>query len=95
MHAGARREADVRRWVSDLGTRQKSAYPAHILVSAANPPAGRIQRVHDDRLVLAPSLQGSAARFGDFHQLGPRFRRVLHGRPGKQVWQRGLFACGT
>ena len=100
MHAGARRcETDVRRWVIVLikrsGNRQKSARPAHILLPAANFLAGRIKRLHDDGLVLASSLPGSAAPFSDFHQLEPRFRRILHGRPGKQVWQRGLFGCAT
>jgi hypothetical protein len=43
------------------------ALPARILVFAADLPAGRLQRVHDDGLVLASSLQGCAAPFGDFY----------------------------
>jgi hypothetical protein len=43
------------------------AHPAHLVVSAADLPGGRFQCVHDDRLVLASSLQGSATPFGDFH----------------------------
>src|SRR5579863_7429330 len=57
---------------SDIITAGHHASTVELTLSVSHRSPDRLQRLHDDGLVLAPPIQGSAALAGHPHQLEPR-----------------------
>src|SRR5262249_9217299 len=70
-------------------------FRSRFALSAADRPAGRIEYLHDARLVWASAFQAGAARGRDRGELADRLHRILHGCAGKPRRQRRLIHRAT